>query len=408
MTNTDKWKILADTDLNQAANALANAPAEEAKEIVSRVGVRYMVDMISRLSTDVAAEVLRNVPDSLREEILAGLSQEKTDHLREVLSYPPGTAGSLMAKEVLAVSADSTIYEATDYLRSLSDNRKGKVSYIYAVDKNHRLEGVIQIRDIIFHSPQKKIREILKGPVVQVETGMSQNDVARLLQKHHYLGLPVVDKEQKLVGVISADIALQVLDEEASDDIARIVGTSPGEVKTRSVKKIFGLRLPWLILSIVSGLFCALILDSFQSGIQNIAVLFLFIPIVLGLSESIGVQGATIVVRNMSMGFVASTELRRLLARELAVGTFIGLSCGLIVGTVAWIWLGLYAIGIALAVSMVCTMFISSIIGLLLPIVFKKLKIDPAMASGPIVLAICDLQTLLGYFAIAAFILKNA
>ncbi|MDD5439722.1 MAG: magnesium transporter [Candidatus Omnitrophica bacterium] len=406
ITNTEQWKALAETDINQAATEFGAITAEQAAAIARQAGAAYIINIVLRLDTDAAAGMLRNLPDDFREQVLAGLPQEKAREIREVMSYAPGTAGALMAKEVLAISVDRTIQEATAYLRLVGIGRKGKVSYIYAVDNNRRIEGVIQIRDLIFYPPQKSIREIVRKPVVQVEAGMSQLDVARLLQKHRYLGLPVVDREQRLVGVISADNALQVLDNEASDDIARIVGTSPAEIKTHSTRKIFNLRLPWLFISIASGLFCAVIMHTFQHKIADIAVLFLFVPVVLGLSESIGVQGATIVVRNMSLGFMASEELRPLFLRELAVGIWIGLTCGLVVGLVAWLWQGACTIGIALAIAMICAMFISSLIGLSLPVVFKKLKVDPAMASGPIVLAICDIQTLLGYFTIAGLVLK--
>ncbi|PIU40313.1 MAG: hypothetical protein COT00_02365 [Candidatus Omnitrophica bacterium CG07_land_8_20_14_0_80_50_8] len=244
--------------------------------------------------------------------------------------------------------------------------------------------------------------------MVQVETGMSQGDVAKLLQRHRYLGLPVVDQAQRLVGVISADSVLEAVEEKAADTIAKIVGTSSEEVKTRSIAVVMRLRLPWLLVSIASGLLCALLLGFFQDNLQTIAVLFLFVPVVLGLSESTGVQGATIAIRNITLGHVSIKDLGRLFFREVIVGVFIGIVCGTIVGTFAYLWQKNNLLGAALGGSMTLAIIISGLIGFLLPLLFQRFKIDPAIASGPLVLAICDLQTLVVYFGISLAVLAKS
>lgn len=406
LTALEKWKDLAEIDFTQAATALGAMPREKAEEIAEEVGPEYVANIISNLTTDAATDMLRNLSSEFQEKILREIPVGKVENLREVLSYAPHTAGALMAKEYLAVYLDATIREATEYLQAIQLGNKGKVSYIYVIDKNKRLQGVIQIRDLIFYPPHKPIKEILKSPVVQVETGMAQLDVAKLLQKHRYLGLPVVDAQQRLVGVISADSALHVFEEEAADDIAKIIGTGAEEMKTQSIRKIIRLRMPWLFLSIISGLICAFISGVFQNSIQNIVALFLFVPIVLGLSESIGVQGATIIVRNLTLEDISPRDLRRIFSREILVGSLIGFTCGLIVGSAAWFWQGLHRLGLAISLSMTIAMFISGLIGLTLPILFKKNKIDPAIASGPITLAICDIQTLIVYFTVSGMVLN--
>ncbi|MGH7198725.1 MAG: magnesium transporter [Candidatus Omnitrophota bacterium] len=405
LTDAEKWKLLAGYDANQAASDLGEKAPEQAAEITEELGVSYMVEVVSRLDSAAAAGMLRSLPGDFREKILAGLSPERVGDIREVLSYPEGTAGALMAKECLAVSDKGTIGEATAYLQLLPRERKGKVSYIYVVDDNRRLVGVIQVRDLIFHPPETPVTQVFASPVVQVETGMSQRDVAKLLQRHRYLGLPVVDSRQKLVGVISADSVLEAAEEAAADDIAKIVGTSAEEIKTRSVIKILRARLPWLLVNIASGLLCAVISGVFQNNLATIAVLFLFVPVVLGLSESTGVQGATIVVRNLALGHVSFGDLGSLFIREVVVGVVIGLACGTIVGSAAYFWKGDSLLGVALASSMTLAIFISGLIGLVLPILFRRMKFDPAIASGPLVLAICDLQTLFVYFGLSGRIL---
>jgi magnesium transporter len=403
-----KWRDYFDYDANQAASELCHLPFEEVASIAEGLGVDFILGVVLRLGTDASADILRNLPQGFREDVFSRVPQEKAVLLREILSYAPGTAGAAMAKEVLSVVEDSTIGATIGYLQSLSEGNRGKISYIYVVDKNRRLKGVIQTRDLIFYSSDKPVKDILKGPVVQVETGMSQIDVARLLQRHRYLGLPVIDAAQRLVGVISADTVMQVLENEALDDIAKMVGTSSKEIRTTSIAKILRSRLPWLSVNIVSGLACAFIVGLFQKDIATIATLFLFVPIVLGLSESTGVQGATIVVRNIAMGRVSFKDMGSLFFREVLVGIFIGLVCGFIVGAIASLWKASRMVGVALCVSMAVAIIISALIGLFLPILFKRFKVDPAIASGPLVLAICDIQTLIIYFNISGIILGHS
>lgn len=407
LSDLEKWKLLARSDVNQAVSDFGDKAREAAAGMAEKLGTAYLVNVISQLGSDAAADLLRNLPEDFKEKILADLDPYKAALLKEILSYPPGTAGALMAKEVLVVPIIYTIRQTTEYLQSIAQDRRGKVSYIYVVGENHRLEGVIQIRDLVFYAPEKSVRDILKSPVVQVETGTTQLDVARLLRRHRYLGLPVVDKAQKLVGIISADSAMQVMEEEASDDIAKIIGTSAQEIRARSAFQIVRLRLPWLFVNIASGLLCAFISGLFEYSLPTVATLFLFVPVVLGLSESAGVQGATIVVRNLALGNLDMKRVNSLFIRETFAGIAVGSICGLFVGAFASLWKASPRIGLALAGSLALAISISAIIGLTLPLAFKRFKIDPAIASGPLVLALCDIQTLFVYFNLSGLILRR-
>ncbi len=400
-----RWKELARLEPNQAVSEFSELAPKTAEIFVQGLGIPFFIEWISGLATDSAASVLRNLSEALQHQILVGMPPVKSAQIQELLAYAPGTAGALMAKEYLAISVEATLGEAAAYLRRLSGSQKGKISYIYAVDSSNRLEGVLQIRDLVFYPPEKKVSDVLRKPVVQVETGMTQLDVAKLLEKHHYLGLPVVDAAQKLVGVISADNALKVFQEEAEDDLAKMIGTGAEEIRSHSVLKVMGLRLPWLFVNIASGLMCAVVSGIFQQGAPKLAVLFLFVPLVLGLSESTGVQGATLVVRNLALGNAAFKDLRALFFRELLVGILIGLICGMVVGGSAYLWKDNVLLGAAIASSMMLAIMTSAVIGLMLPVFFRQFKMDPAIGSGPIVLAVCDLQTLLVYFNLSNFIL---
>lgn len=407
LTEVEKWKALVKYDPGQAAADFGGFDPVRAENLGRDLGGAFFKGFLLQLSSSEAADVLRNLPLKFSDEVLALLPAEKSAKIREILSYEPGTAGALMTKEYLSLPFESTIGEATVRLQALAADRKGKVSYIYVTDEQNRLQGVIQVRDLVFYPPATKVSAILKSPVVQVETGMSRLDVAKLLQRHRYLGLPVVDDKQRLAGVISADRALKIFEDEAEDDLAKIIGTDAEEIHTHSVVRILQLRMPWLSVNIFSGLLCALVFGIFQRDPATVVALFIFVPLVLGLSESIGVQGATIVVRNIALGNVAWKDLGALFLREVAVGVVVGAACGIIVGSVAGFWQGQPRLGLAIGASMALAIFISALIGLALPSIFRRFKIDPAMASGPLVLAVCDLQTLLVYFNLSGSILSS-
>lgn len=399
------WKALFHSDTDQAVSEFGGESEELIKHMAEALGDDFFLQVLQKSASDTASSLLRTLPEAVRLRLLPKVSYEQSRVLQELLAYPPETAGALMSKEFIAVPVEYTIRQATELIHAMSvNNKKYKVAYLYGVDSERRLEGVIQLRDFLFFPLDTPLRNILKTPVVQVETGMTQMDVARLLERHHYLGLPVVDSSQRIVGIISADKVLKVFEEEASDDIAKFVGTNADEIRTSSVPRILKLRLPWLFFNIGSGLLCAYISGLFDD-IQALALLFLFVPVVLGISESSGVQSATLIVRNISLGKNRFENLIPFIKREIAVGLMTGLICGSLVGFCTLLWQAHPSLGFAVGASMCLAISISSFVGLFLPMTFQKFKIDPAIASGPLVLAICDLQTLLIYFNLSGHFL---
>ena len=396
MTDAQKWDLLRE-----------NRDDAQSQTLQQELGAAYMVEVVGQLASDDAAELLRSLPEDFSEQVLSALSFDRRDEIQEILSYGLNTAGSIMAKEFLSIPSGMTIAEAISHLQVIPNERKGKVLYIYVLNQAGSLEGVIQTRDLIFNSPETLVASVTRRPVVSVDVQTPKSDVVKTLQEGRYLALPVTRDGGRLTGVISADKLLQFMKQQADRDIAKIVGTSAEEMSSHSVARIMQLRLPWLLVSIVSGLFCAFISGIFQNSVQTLAVLFLFVPVVLGLSESTGIQGATIVVRNLGLRAMSIQELRPLFFREIIVGILIGVICGVLVGSVTSLWQGNALLGLALACSMNVAIMVSAVIGLVLPLIFKAIRVDPAMASGPLVLAICDIQTLFIYFNLANWILAR-
>jgi len=315
------------------------------------------------------------------------------------------TVGSIMKNEFMAVSDEFTIEETIKHFRTASLEKVSKPSYIYVIDLSGHLVGVVQMRDLLSHAPGVHVRDIMLKNVVKVPAEMDQEEAVRYFIRHKFLALPVINNEQRLVGIVTADEMVDIAELEAEDDIAKIVGTGVDEITSRSIPRIVRLRLPWLAVSIFSGLTCAFILGWFEHDMKSVIALALFIPIVLGLSESTGMQSATIVVRNMALGRAALKDVRWLLQKEMIVGVVVGLVCGMFVGGAASLWQANVNLGAVLAVSMSVSIILSGVIGSCLPFLFRFVKIDPALSSGPIVLATCDIITLLIYFKVAGFFL---
>ncbi len=395
LTDAQKWQLIKHTE--QAS--------ESCKD---KLGAAYMVDVVSQLSSDAAAELLRSLPADFSAQVIAALPEDRARDVKEILAYPTGTAGAGMAKEYLSIPACKSVAQAIAHLQVIPKDRKGKVPYIYVLDQEGRPQGVIQTKDLIFNLPETPVKDITRESVVTVSADTPQDKVAQLLQEGHYLALPVITAEGRLTGIISADSLLQFIQQQADSDIAKMVGTDAEELSAdSSVPRIMQLRLPWLMVSIASGLFCAFISDIFHHKMQSVAMLLLFVPVVLGLSESTGIQGATIVVRNMTRGKFSLSDMGSIFFREVIVGILISVICAVIVGVVTAFWQGSWAVGLAMACSLVLIMIVSAGIGLVLPVIFKAVKLDPAFASGPLVLAICDIQTLFIYFNLANWVLTR-
>jgi len=318
-----------------------------------------------------------------------------------------GNVGAIMRKEFLAVSDLSTIEETIRHFRGAPLEKVLKPSYVYVIDSEEHLVGVVQMRDLLSRSPNTYVKDIMLKDVVKVDIETDTREAMRLFVGHKFLALPVIDKSQRLVGIVTADDMVDAAGLQANKDIAMIVGTSVDEITSRSIPRIVRLRLPWLAISILSGLTCAFILGWFEYELKTVIALALFIPIVLGISESTAMQSATIVVRNMALGKTTLKDVNWLLQKEILVGVIVGLICGLFVGGTATLWHGNPNLGSAVALSISLSIIVSGAVGACLPFLFRSVKIDPALASGPIILATCDIITLLIYFRLSGFLLMG-
>ncbi len=366
---------------NAAAEPLGEMEPEDSAELLSEIDRDEAIKILSRMDPDDAVDVLDELPDNVQEELLSRLGKEDAKVLSGLLTYPPDTAGGLMSPEVVALPIDMSAQEAIDYLRKKVEEVE-TIYYAYAVDQQGRLQGVFSLRDMALAQPDTSLAKLLKRDVVSVQVDADAEDVAHLFDKYNYYALPVVDESQKLLGIITIDDVIDVIREEATEDIYLSQGVPLEErVDTPWYASLKG-RMPWLYFNLLTAFVSASVVGAFESTIAKYAVLAFFMPIIAGQGGNAGMQTVTIVTRGIALGEVPRGEGWRILRKELLLGLLNGLAMGIVVGAVGFIWKRTFSLGLVVFLAMTFNMIIAGVVGTVIPLGLRAIKQDPALASS--------------------------
>ncbi len=308
---------------------------------------------------------------------------------------------SLISLDYMAVLEHETVGSALQLLRKRREDFQNKLVYIYVTSEANKLVGVLRVRDLLTEDSQVPIAQIMKQSVLQVLKSSSIEEALQIFRTYSFSALPVTDDKHQLIGTIPADRIKKHLSPTARQHFYRFTGFSQEEVENAGVKEIVLKRLPWLVISVSSGLVCAYILGIFIGGVESIIALILFIPIIIGLAGSVGTQSAAITNRGLRDGKLAITKLLQIVGKEIATGFTIGVVAFTLAALIASLWRKSPVEGIALGLSIVIVMTASGILGIILPITFKTLRIRSDSASGLFVLLICDMVALILYFVVS-------
>ncbi len=386
------WKGLRGIDARLAGDVLAEMPEHVATSILSELEPVDVARVLRSMPVDDAAHLVSLLSDELLDSL-----REEEDHDRTIspelaghLSYPEKTAGRLMTTNVLALPEDLTVGEATRALQERTDDTE-MVFYLYVVDDRRHLVGIVSLRQLILNSPSTSLRKIMSEDVISVGTDADQEEVAQTIARYNLLALPVVDAENKLAGMITVDDAIDVLREEATEDIYALAGVASEESVSGSPGRAIRLRLPWLYINLLTTTVPTVVVWFFDDTIKMAAIpLAALIPIVAGMGGNAGTQTFTVVIRGLALGEFSGTSSGRVLAKE----TLVGLGNGLCNGVVIAIAYGLIFrnpyIGIALGLAMITNMIVAGTAGTLIPLTLRALRIDPAVASSVIVTTFTD------------------
>jgi len=396
-------RILALMPPEVAAEALAELPYEDAAEALASHDLEQAVAVVQELDPDDAADIIAEMPAVQREALLEA-SGEAGEVIEELLVYPEDTAGGLMTPEVLAVRRQWTVAEAIDAIRRRSEELE-QIHYTYVVDRNDVLIGVVTMRDLILAPTCTPIDAITNRDVTSVSVDTDQESVAEIISDLNLLALPVVDRQGRLVGVVTVDDVIDVIQEEASEDLQRLVGAGADERTDSPFAYSVRMRLPWLHVNLLTAFCAAAVVGLFHDSIARLTLLAVFMPVVAGQGGNTGAQTMAVVIRGLALGEIPAGYARRVIAREALLGLVNGVVVGTVTAGIAWWTSGTPAFGIVLGVAMVANMALACLFGAVIPLGLRTLGLDPAQSSSIFLTLVTDVVGFSAFLGLATIAL---
>jgi magnesium transporter len=398
-----KLFIFRRLDIEGQGVMLEETDLESKKAIMEAMSPEVLGDVLDEMGPDEVADLVDLLPDEEEEEVLAELEPEHAEHVRELLEYDPESAGGIMTQEYIAVSPETTTREIIERIQT--DEGAELVSCVYVTDPSSRLIGVASIRQLLTNKPETPIRDFMASDVISVTVDMDREQVARLVDRYNFPALPVIDEADYLKGVVTMDDVIDVIREEASEDILRLAGASTAYSTIEPIHKRAFHRLPWLITTLGGGLLLAVILRAFGKTLEKEVALTFFMPALAAMGGSAGLQSSTIMVRGLATGEIGAGRVLRVIGKEIVVGLLVGLVCGVVVGIVASLLQMNTMLGVIVGIAMFSGISVATTVGSLVPMICLKIGIDPALAAGPFVTTMNDIAGLVIYFGIASLML---
>ena len=388
LESEEQTLLLPHIDIASTADLFEEMADEEVLEAAETLSPERLADILDEMEPDEAADLLGDLSPEQASEALSQM--EDADEVIPLLGYPDETAGGLMTTAFIALRRQTTTEQTIDFLRQISIQADIPY-YLYVVDRVKRLIGVIGLRELVIASPKTTIENIMDHEVIHVDTATDQEEVARVMSKYDLAAVPVVDSQQRLVGVITHDDIVDVLEEEATEDIYRLGNVTDSDLEPESpiIEHLKG-RLPWLYLNTLTALFASWVITNFEGLIAQVAVLAAFQSVVAGLGGNSASQTVVMIVRSMALGKINSRRIWKVMQRQIVVAIFQGSAIGLVVGIGVAIWQGNPTLGLVLGLAMLGNMLVAAIIGTLVPFVITYIGKDPALASSVLITAATD------------------
>ncbi|MBU1298591.1 MAG: magnesium transporter [Bacteroidetes bacterium] len=353
--------------------------------------------LVGQLESDDAADIIAELSDKMADTVLRGMPAEDSAEVQELLRYPEDTAGGIMATEVVTVNVHDTVHQAMDKVREAA-KEIDDINVLYAVDDASILCGTLTLKDLITNSPRQRIQKSMSADIISVNVMTDQEEVANIMQKYDLISIPVVNDKNQLVGRITIDDVVDVIKEEATEDIEKMAGITGTETSSSSVLRIMRLRLPWLLMAFVGELLSAVVLSEFQASLEKIIVAAFFIPIVMAMGGNAGIQSSAIVVRGLATGEIWYGQIKQRLIKEFGIAISNGLILSSLLTLVSSVWFGDFWFGFAIGVALLIVVINATVVGAMMPFILNKIKIDPAVSTGPFITTTNDALGLLIYF----------
>lgn len=409
-------EVFVQLEPREQAAVLDRATADQIIVLLRECNSRSVVDGLSMFGIERATPYLRELPpeeladlalsmkSDYRERLMESLGPALAAEVATILSYPPDTAGGMMTPRYASVTEVVTVSRALELLRVHA--RAEAINYVYVVDAGGKLTGTLPVRALLAAKPGAKVQDAAAGEIVKLYARQPKDEVVRAFRGHKYQALPVVDDQDRLVGVVTAESVLSAVRDQENEIVFGATGADARELELRTGVAATR-RLPWISMTVVGGLGCAFIAGLFHATLERAVVLGIFVPLVLAVSESVAAQTATIVLKTLVTGDIPRGALVRFLMKEVAVGLLIGLYAAILVVLASTLWHSDLRLGVVIGCTVLLGVCWSTLVGVAVPTILRRFRVEPAVAGGPVVLMIADLFTLLFYFGIASLVVVN-
>jgi magnesium transporter len=399
------FTILADRNGRLAMEALSELGPEAGGRLLATRAAEEIARLAQEIPSDDAAALIDHLPEELSNAVLDLMRPKESRVVEHLLEYDERTAGRIMNPNVFALNEEITVGEAITELQS---NREVEmVFYLYVVDERRHLVGVVSLRRLLLVSPETPLKRIMTADLISARVDMDQEEVARQVAAYNLLAIPVVDEENKLVGIITVDDVIDVIKDEATEDIYRLAGVATDERVFTPAHQSLRKRLPWLGVNLGTAFLAASVVSIFTRTIDALPILAVFMPIVAGMGGNAATQTLTVIVRGIALGELSWSNSRKALMKEAAVGIGNGLALGLVAAAVAWMVNGDPVLGLVLGAAMVINMFVAATAGVLVPLGLRAASIDPALASSVFITTMTDVFGFLSFLGLATLFAHN-
>lgn len=389
-----------------SADVIVELGDETREDVLERLTPREIAEVVEEMDSDDAADVVSELEEEKAGEVVELLEEEDRREITQLLAYPEDSAGGIMQLEVVSVREDRSVARAIEKIRMAFGDVKEDFFYVYVVDADGKLVGKLPLPRLILARPEDTVGSVMDEDVHPVAAETDQEEVARIFQKYDLPSLPVVDREQHLLGRITVDDIVDVIQEEAAEDYSRLAGTDEEEFTEGSILRKAAIRLPWLVTGLVGGVLSAIVLSHFEADLSAVITLAFFVPVIMAMGGNVAIQSSAVMVRALATGEVTPRDASRRLAREVGVSIITGAVCAVLIFAAAWIWWGDQRLGIVVSGSMLSVILISTSVGAFVPLALERMRIDPALATGPFVTTSNDILGILIYLSLAGWMLR--
>ena len=400
-----KTRFLLFMTINSLADLIQELSKDAQLDVLNKLGIEKSGKVLDLMDNDDLAVLLDDLSPKKIESLLSGMKQSESQIVQDIMNYPPETAGRLMTNRFVWIRDYYTVTEAVSKLKTFAEFAE-TINYLYVVDQERKLVGVVSYRDLLIATPDEFIRNIMYERVISVTVDTDQEEVAKLVERYDFLAIPVVSEENVLMGIATVDDIIDVMIMEANEDIEKFSATGKSiDFETKAIVAAYR-RLPWLILLLFIGILSGSIIDAFSATLQSVVALAFFMPMISGMTGNTGTQSLAVVVRGLASNDIDKNVIFRLIMREFGVSLIIGIICGIVISLIAFFWQGNAVLGAVVGFSLFLTLIIGTLAGTIIPLILYRFKIDPAVASGPLITTLNDIFSLVTYFGIATMFIK--